>query len=158
VGGFTLVEVMITLAILAAGLLAMVVLQVRAQQDGSRGRHWTTGAMLARDQIEQIQRMPFSSADLVPVGWTTPPWLANTANPDLGPGEIALTVAQQSGTVTDMIYTVFYQVIADPGGNADLRYVDLEVTWNDPEIDNAGRTRTGLPTAAVSTLLVNNDR
>ena len=57
-----------------------------------------------------------------------------------------------------MVYTAFYQVLADPGGNADLRYVDLEVTWSDPETDNTGRTRTGLPTAAVSTLLVNNDR
>jgi prepilin-type N-terminal cleavage/methylation domain-containing protein len=62
-GGFTLLEVMITLGVLAAGLLAMLTLQVRALGEGSRGRHTTAAAMIARDQVELIQRMPFSDAD-----------------------------------------------------------------------------------------------
>ena len=44
--GFTMVEMMVTLSILAIGLLAMLMLQVQALTDGSRGRHSTAAAMM----------------------------------------------------------------------------------------------------------------
>ena len=160
-GGFTLLEVMITLGILATGLLAMLTLQVRALGEGSRGRHTTAAAMIARDQIELIQRMPFSDADLVPQAtpvWATPPWLANGADPALNPGEVPVRVIQPGGPATVLIYTVNYRVLPDPGGNADLRNVDVEVLWNELGISNNRPTRTGQPTAALSTVLVDNDR
>ena len=46
----------------------------------------------------------------------------------------------------------------DPGGNADNRNVDVEVLWNELGISNNRPTRTGQPTAALSTVLVDNDR
>jgi prepilin-type N-terminal cleavage/methylation domain-containing protein len=160
-GGFTLLEVMITLGILATGLLAMLSLQVRALGEGSRGRHTTAAAMIARDQVELIQRMPFSDADLVPQAppvWATPPWLANTSDPELNPGEVAVRVNQTAGTSTVLIYTVNYRVLPDAGGNTDIRNVDVEVLWNELGVSNNRPTRTGQPTAALSTVLVNNDR
>jgi len=157
-GGFTLIELMITLTILGTGLLAMMMLQAQALANGARGKHTTGAAMVARDQLERIQSTPFSHADLQPVDWTTPPWLANGGDPDLGAGDVAVRVAQPGGPVIETIYTVWYKVIADPDGNSDLRFVDLEVVWNEAEINNNRPTRTGQPTVALSTLLVNNDR
>ena len=157
-GGFTLLEVMISMGILGVGLSAIIILQVQAFKDGSRGRHSTTAAMIVRDQLERVQRMPYSSTDLDPVAWTTPPWLANGGNPALNPGEVPVNVTHSGGTVTENIYTVFYRVTADAGGNANLRDVDVEVTWTEKGISNNRPTRTGRPTAAVSTVILNNDR
>jgi hypothetical protein len=114
--------------------------------------------MVARDQLERIQRMPYSDGDLQPVDWASPPWLDNTGDPDLGPGDVAVRVSQPGGTSIEKIYTVWYTVIADPAGNTDLRFVDLEVVWDEAGISNNRPTRTGQPTVALSTLLVNNDR
>jgi prepilin-type N-terminal cleavage/methylation domain-containing protein len=157
-GAFTLIELMITLTVLGSGLLAMLVLQTQALADGARGKHTTGAAMVARDQIEQVQLTPFSDASLQPTDWTTPPWLDNTGDPVLGPGDVAVSVTQPGGDVIEKIYTVWYKVIADPGGNTDLRFVDLEVVWDEAKISNNRPTRTGKPTMALSTLLVNNDK
>jgi prepilin-type N-terminal cleavage/methylation domain-containing protein len=155
-GAFTLLEVMITLAILAVGLLALLIMQVHALSGGAQGKHSTAAAAIARDQIERIQRMPFSDADLQPVAWTTPPWLPGGGG--LAPGEVPYRVDQPGGSVTELTYTVFYRVLADPGGNADLRNVDVEVVWQEKDVANNRPTRTGQPTAALSTVLVNNDK
>jgi prepilin-type N-terminal cleavage/methylation domain-containing protein len=156
--GFTLIELMITLTVLGTGLLAMLVLQTQALADGARGKHTTGAAMVARDQLERIELMPFSDDDLQPVGWSTPPWLDNTGDPDLAAGDVAVRVTQPGGDSIEKIYTVWYQVLADPDGNSDLRFVDLEVVWDEAKISNNRPTRTGKPTVALSTLLVNNDR
>ena len=156
--GFTLIELMITLTILGTGMLAMLVLQTQALADGARGKHTSGAAMVAKDQLERIQRMPFSGADLQPVAWATPAWLANTGDPDLGPGDVGVRVTQPGGDVFEKIYTVWYRVIADPGGNTQMRFVDLEVVWDEAKISNNRPTRTGQPTVALSTVIVNNDR
>ena len=149
-GGFTLLEVLVTLAVLAVGLLALLIMQVYALSGGPQSRHSTTGSMIARDQIELIQRMPFSDTNLQPTTWTTVPWLTG--------GQLPIRVTQPGGDITENTYTIFYRVLAGPGGNADLRFVDVEVTWEEKDVANNRPTRTGRPTAALSTLLVNNDR
>ena len=161
--GFTLLELMITLGIMAVGLLAMVMMQIQAMRDGSRGRHRTGASMIARDEIERIQNMPFSTPAMdvmSPVAWATPPWLDNGSDGTLAPGEIPVQVTQPGGDVRDLVYTVWYQVGPDDPGtpNTDLRRVDLEVVWSEEGLLNNQPTRTGQPTVAVSTVLVNNDR
>jgi prepilin-type N-terminal cleavage/methylation domain-containing protein len=153
--GFTLIELMITLTVLGTGLLAMLVLQTQALADGARGKHTTGAAMVARDQLERIQLTPFSDPDLQPTAWAVPPWIDAA---DLPPGDVAVRVAQPGGAVIEQVYTVWYKVIADPAGNTDLRFLDLEVVWNEAKISNNRPTRTGQPTVALSTLLVNNDK
>ena len=49
-------------------------------------------------------------------------------------------------------------MIADPGGNTQMRFVDLEVVWDEAKITNNRPTRTGKPTVALSTVIANNDR
>lgn len=161
--GFTLVELMITLAIVAVGLLAMLVMQIQALKDGTRGRHRTGAAMIARDQIERVQNMPFSDTALdvmTPLAWATPPWLANTADATLNPGEVPVQVAFDGGSTREIVYTVWYLVGPDDAAspNPALRRVDLEVVWNEEGVSNNKPTRTGAPTVAVSTVLVDNDR
>lgn len=161
--GFTLLELMITLGIVAIGLLAMIMMQIQAMKDGTRGRHRTGAAMVARDEIERIQNMPFSDAALDvmdPLVWATPPWLDNSGDPTLAPGEIPVRVTQAGGDVRELVYTVWYLVGPDDPAspNPDLRRVDLEVVWNEEGISNNQPTRTGAPTVAVSTVLVNNDK
>ena len=162
-GGFTLLEIMITLTVVAIGLMAMMMMQVQAMKDGSRGRHRTGAAMIARDQIERIQSMPFSDSALDvmnPLTWTTPPWLSNGSDASLAPGEVPVAVSQAGGSVRDIVYDVAYLVGADDPGdpNPDLRRVDLEVIWDEEGISNNRPTRSGRPTVAVSTVLVDNDR
>jgi Tfp pilus assembly protein PilV len=162
-GGFTLLELMITFAVAAVGLTALMLMQLQALGEGARGKHRTGAAILARDQIEQIQSMPFSDAALDvmdPATWTTPPWLANTGDPVLNPGEVAVEVTQAGGDVQELVYTVFYLVTEDDpvDPDDDLRRVDLEVVWTEEGVPNNKPTRTGLPTVALSTLVVDNNR
>ena len=161
--GFTLIEVMITLSVVSFGLLAMLSMQMNALRDGTRSRHRTGAAMIARDQIERIEYMAFSNPALdvmSPIVWATPAWLANGSDPDLGPGEVPVSVTQAGGTGQEIVYTVWYLVTEDDPvtPDADLRRVDVEVVWNELGIANNRPTRTGQPTVAVSTMLVDNDR
>ena len=66
--------------------------------------------MIARDQIERIENMPFSDTALDvmdPVTWATPPWLDNSSDPDLGPGDIPVTVTQAGGKGGLLLWPLF---------------------------------------------------
>jgi len=122
--GFTLLEIMIALAILGFGLLAMAAMQITAMSGGRAGRHTSQAAVVARDQMETFQRVKWTSAQLAAtVGWSAPITVNNT--PDGGAG------AEQSYAVSWRITNV------DPSW---IKNVDVRVTWN--ERNFAGRTLT----------------
>ncbi len=122
--GFTMIEVMIALAILGFGLLAMAVMQIQALSGGRAGRHTTQAAVIARDQMETFQRLAWADAQLAQTaGWTAPVAVDNV--PDGGGG------IEQSYAVTWRITDV------DPNW---MKNVDIRVTWNEPNF--AGRTLT----------------
>jgi len=122
--GFTLLEIMITLAILGFGLLAMAAMQMTAMSGGRAGRHTTQAGVVARDQMETFQRVAWGSAQLAATaGWTAPVAVNNT--PDGGAG------AEQSYAVSWRVTNV------DPSW---LKNVDVRVTWSEPNF--AGRTLT----------------
>ena len=161
--GFTLVELMIAFTVFAFGLVAVMLMQVQAMRDGAMGRHRTGATMIAQDQIERIQNTPFSDSALDvmdPVAWTTPPWLLNDGGNPLDPGEIEVTVREPGGTVGEIVYTVFYKVEANDtvSPNTSLRVVNLEVVWEEHRVSNNKPTRTGQPTVAVATVLVDNEK
>ena len=160
--GFTLLELMITVSLLAIGALGLALAQLQALSDGNRARHRTNAATIARDQMEYIQGMGFSESSLAAMagtGFATPPWLKN-ADLALAAGEIPLRVDRPGGAMNEIVYTVNYRVAADDGTppNPALRVVDLEVIWNERGVSNVKPTRTGQPTVAISSLLVDNDR
>ncbi|MGH0037791.1 MAG: type IV pilus modification PilV family protein [Myxococcota bacterium] len=152
--GFSLIEVSISLGILAFGLLTIAVMQIQALRDGSKGRHVYTAAMIAREQVEQIQRVPFSR--ITTKGWNdNAAWMANVG---LTRGDVNVDVQEaDGGTSTEQLYNIEWQISTIPG-SPDLRNVELEVSWAERNQRNAKPTRTGNPTVAMSTIVVNNSK
>jgi prepilin-type N-terminal cleavage/methylation domain-containing protein len=152
--GFSLIEVSMALGILAFGLLTIAVMQIQALRDGSKGRHVYTAAMIAREQVEQIQRVPFSQI-------TTKAWNDNAAwmaNVGLTRGDVTVDVQEADGGLSaEQLYNIEWQITTIPG-SPDLRNVELEVSWAERNQPNAKPTRTGNPTVAMSTIVVNNSK
>jgi type IV pilus modification protein PilV len=120
--GMTLLEVMIALAILAVGLLAMLAMQVSAMRSGKYGRHTTEAAQLARDQMEYLHRLDWSDAAIQPTGWTVDFMGSGAAE--------VVQVASAGGPQQEMTYNVAYRVTND-ALDANLRLVDVRVTWTE---------------------------
>ena len=116
----TLLEVMIALAVLAIGLLAMLAMQVSAMRGGKYGRHTTEAAQLARDQMEYLHRLDWSAAEVQPTGWTVD--FKGSGAPEI------VQVESAGGPQQEMTYTVSYRVTAD-ALTTNLRLVDVQVTW-----------------------------
>lgn len=135
-GGFTLIEVMIALGILAFGLLTLAAMQLEALRQGTGGWNQTQAAVLARDQLEQIRRLPW--AQVAPTaGFQPVPWINN---PPLAPGQVASVLTSASaGAQNRQVYTVSWRVQAVPG-DANLRTVDVQVTWAEPRLPNRAVT------------------
>ncbi len=59
--GFTLVESMLTLAIMSVGLLALAGLQITALRGNALSRRMTTAVSIAEQKIEQLKDTPFAN-------------------------------------------------------------------------------------------------
>lgn len=117
-GGFTLIEVMVALAVLALGVLAMLAMQVQALRGARYGRHTTEAARLAQQRMERLHRLPWGHADLQPAaGWTA---LVTETN----------DVDTASGVVQEQSFDVEHRVQA-VGGNINLRQIDVRVLWTE---------------------------
>jgi len=146
--GLSLVEVMVALSILAFGMLGVAAMQIQAMGGGARGRHVSTAAMIARDQIENIQRVPFSQIQLKNWG-AAEAWMAGVG---LSRGDVDVLVAQEGGSVaTEQSYSVDWRISQVSPPNPDLRNVELAVTWQEPDQSAPKRL-------ALSTIVVNNKR
>jgi type IV pilus assembly protein PilV len=120
--GFTLVEVMIALVILAFGLLAMAAMQLTAMSGGRAGRHSTQAAVMARDQMETFQRLAWANVAATG-GWTAP---------------VTVNSVPDGGSGTEQGYALSWRIT-----NVDanwIKNVDVRMTWNEPNI--TGRTLT----------------
>jgi type IV pilus assembly protein PilV len=117
--GFTLIEVMIAATILAVGLLALAGMQVSAIRGGKQGRHTTEAAAAARSQLEQFDRMNFTSGSLNATGgWVAPTPVSNAGN----------TVQSANGTVVEEAYNLQWRITdVDPS----TKSIDVQVTWTD---------------------------
>jgi prepilin-type N-terminal cleavage/methylation domain-containing protein len=126
--GFTLIEVMVSLGVLAFGLLTLAVMQLQALSHGSRGRHTTDAAAAARSALEQVHRVPWSvlSATQALGGWQDPNWTSAQA-----------TVASQvnvpagGGVATEQSYAVAWRVTDVGAAPTCLRDVEVRVRWTD---------------------------
>ena len=68
--GFTIIEVVIAISILAVGLLGVAAMQTSAIQVNSAAGRMTTRINWAQDKMEELKAMPFSD-----------PWLEAAGNP-----------------------------------------------------------------------------
>jgi len=65
-GGFTLVELLISVSILSAGLLALGSMQVSAISGNAYSANVSKGSTLAADRLEKLLALPYTHADLSP--------------------------------------------------------------------------------------------
>lgn len=61
--GFSLIEVLISLVILAVGILAIAQMQVAAIRGIAFSRHMTSATYLARQQLEFLRSLPYDDSD-----------------------------------------------------------------------------------------------
>ena len=112
VGGFTLLEVMITVVIFAIGLLGLAGLQIVAIKGNSFGQQMSVASTLAQNQLEQLRRTSYSS-------------LSDGFD----------TYTDQANGVT---YNRAWDVIPD-ASHPDWMRVEVTVNWTGP---TSGRTVT----------------
>jgi prepilin-type N-terminal cleavage/methylation domain-containing protein len=62
--GFTLIEVLMAMALLSFGLLSIAGMQLVAIQVNSFSHRLGRGTALVQDQVEQLMALPFNHADL----------------------------------------------------------------------------------------------
>jgi prepilin-type N-terminal cleavage/methylation domain-containing protein len=119
--GFTLIEVMVAFAILAAGLLTVAAAQLHAMRGGSSGRHTSDAAAVAHSQLENFARMDFTDAALDDSAGA---WQPSPDNPHTS------AVQTADGDVVEMTYTMWWRV-ADVDDT--LKTVDVRVDWDEPQ-------------------------
>lgn len=111
--GLTLIEVMVAMSMLAAGLLAMLTMQINAMRGGQHGKYLTEASQIANQQIEFLDNQTW--ANLVP-----------------GPPQtrVAAGVVNGNGPNQAQQYNVQWQILQDPGvNNQNLRWLNVTITW-----------------------------
>ena len=101
--GFSLIEVMIALVILAVALLALAGLMITTTKNTSFGGHMTEAATFAQDKLEQLRASP---------------WAGIIAGADTQVGATGISYARS------------WTVAANPNG--DQRWVTITINWTDP--------------------------
>jgi prepilin-type N-terminal cleavage/methylation domain-containing protein len=124
--GFTLIEMMLAMVILAGGLLAMLAVQVQALKQGRYGRHTSEAMQIARDQMELLMRLPWGDPGAQPTNWTVP-------------AAIDATVQNEGGAVAQQSFNVSWR-IQNAAFEPNARTVDVDVTWTENDA-NAGFDR-----------------
>ncbi len=100
--GFTLIEVMLTIAIFSIGILAVGAMQVTAGLKENSARDYSVAYTLASDKIESLLLLPYNNALLTPG--------SEAAAEQVGPGSK---------------YTRSYQVTQ----NTSTKTISVTVTW-----------------------------
>jgi Tfp pilus assembly protein PilV len=118
-GGFTLIEILVSLGLATVGLLGMVALQTVAIRGNATSRNFTEAVGIAQAQIEALQVWPY--ATLAAVNQTT---VGN-----IGPTTPALYAPGSKATSED-IYSRKITVTAGAGMTSLL----VDVSW--PDADN----------------------
>jgi len=101
--GFSMVEVLIALLILAICLLALAGLMATTTRNSSFGGHMTEASTFAQDRLEQLR---------------VSPWAAVATGNDTIQGSTGITYTR-NWTVT-------------PNANGDQRWISITLTWTDP--------------------------
>jgi type IV pilus assembly protein PilV len=113
-GGFTLLEVMLALSILAFGLLGLAAMQLYAMQGRSSGRHSTFAATVAQTHMDELQRRNWTT-----VTDTGGAWVSQARN----------NVVQDGTNQVEQAYTLNWRITDDVVGVT--RLIDVRVTWTE---------------------------
>jgi len=97
--GFTLIEVLVTLAILSIGLLGMAALTIEVIRSNAQSRAYAEATILAQDKLEEIKRIGYgyNRSDPEVIGrFTRQPFPSAENNPEDGMKEVAVRVSWNS--------------------------------------------------------------
>jgi len=132
--GFTLIEVMIALVILAVGLLALMAMQIVSIKANAFSSEMTYSTMLAQRQLETLKNLPFTDALLTGTTPPTLPTLHTLPNP---------IIDSKGGS-----YTVNWYV---ENTTADMKTITLDVTWQSRRLGTAAEQ--GAVTTTLQTII-----
>jgi prepilin-type N-terminal cleavage/methylation domain-containing protein len=127
--GFTLIEVVVAMGILATGLLAVSAAQLYAMRGGRSGRHTTDAAEVAQSQIEAFQRMDWADPGLAQTGGWGP----------AGGQAVDRSIERTGDTVVEQSYVLSWRIV---NVGTFLKTIDVRVTWNEPNRPNRSYTIT----------------
>jgi type IV pilus assembly protein PilV len=102
--GFTLIEMLVGLVLLAIGLLAMAGMQIKSVNGNFFSANLTQASIMAQDRLEALRQLDFTHAEL-----------------DLG--------THNDGTIPGTIFSRDYSVSLVPG--TVMRSITVNVRWND---------------------------
>ena len=125
--GFTLIEVVVAMGILATGLLAVSAAQLYAMRGGRSGRHTTDAAEIAQSQVEAFQRMDWADAGLA----ATAGWAPAGGQP------VDRSVETPGAPVVEQDYVLTWRIV---NVGTFLKTIDVRVTWDEP--NRPGRSYT----------------
>lgn len=117
--GFSLLEILIAITILAIGLLALAQMQITSIQGNAFSGRTTDATTLAQDALEQLMALDYTDADL-----------DDGSHPPESQAEVSGTQVVQGVT-----YTISWEVTDGPID--DTKNIDMTVTWSE-----GGRQRT----------------
>ncbi|MEW6674880.1 MAG: prepilin-type N-terminal cleavage/methylation domain-containing protein [Nitrospirota bacterium] len=108
--GFTLVEVLIALAILSIGLLALAGLQVVVIKGNTGSKNLSSAVILAEAKIEELKKSGF----------------VNLVNGNFQDANNPVNETGQAGGIFTRSWA-----IADYLGSADMKQITVTLTWTD---------------------------
>jgi type IV pilus assembly protein PilV len=79
--GFSLIELLIAMSVLAIGMLAAASMQYSAVRNNTSGNVSTQAAMLAKAQLEMLKNQDIDSAALAPGDYSDPTPMDENGNP-----------------------------------------------------------------------------
>ena len=109
--GFTLIEVLIGLIILAIGLLALASLQITSTRGNVFSNNLMQASYLAQDRLESLKNMQFDDANLSPATHT----------------DGAITI-KFPGSDSGVVFNRSYRVLNNAAG---YKEITCTITWND---------------------------
>jgi prepilin-type N-terminal cleavage/methylation domain-containing protein len=121
--GFTIIEVLIALAVFAIGILAVTAMQIKAIQSNSSASGLTEATTLAQDKVENLTALDYDDASLDDTD-------GDDGGPGVGGGLDDKTTATADYWQNSGIYTIFWNVAVDfPIDNT--KTIRVIVTWTD---------------------------
>ena len=110
--GFSLLEVLIALVILAIGLLAVAQMQITAIKGNAFGSGMTSASSLAANTLERLMALPYNDAQL-----TASPWQQDS-------------ITGVEGGVNNAGYVREYQV-EDNTPRLGMKQITVRIVWTD---------------------------
>jgi prepilin-type N-terminal cleavage/methylation domain-containing protein len=102
--GFTLIEVVAGLIILAIGLLAIALMQITSTKSGYFSSNVTQATIFAQDKLEFLKNLSYSDSNL-------------------SGGQ------HNEGTISDTLFSRQYEVVEDAGNS--MKTITVSVHWTD---------------------------